>query len=170
MTRRRTQARAAIGAILLLALATPALGGGGGHHGHGRHSQGYIGGAPFAPGAAPALGTPGVAVPAAAGALAAAAPVAAGAPGASGAPGVKGAAVPAPAAVVPPPADDPVACEHPASAEQERLCLQRRTAEAAERGAIWAERTYFIGLGILGLILAIVLAYFVRRGRRSPGA
>lgn len=161
MTRRRTQARVAIGAILL-ALATPALGGGGGggHHGHGgRRNQGYVGGAPAAPGGSAVFGAPGVAVP-----------VAATATGAAGAPGVAGAVVPTPAAALPPPADDPVACEHPASAEQERLCLQRRTADAAERGAIWAERTYFIGLGILGLILAIVLAYFIRRGRRSPGA
>ncbi len=48
----------------------------------------------------------------------------------------------------------PYSCERPKSAEQDNLCIERKAVDAAEKQAVWAQNTFW--LGVAGTIFVIL--------------
>jgi hypothetical protein len=59
----------------------------------------------------------------------------------------------------------PCSCEHPKDAEQDNLCIQRRAAKAAYSQAVWAARTFWVGVG--GTIAVVVTLFFTAVAARA---
>ncbi len=56
-------------------------------------------------------------------------------------------------------------CEHPKDSDQDHLCIERKAAKYAHAQALWACRTFW--LGILGTIAIAITLIFTARAARA---